>query len=622
MLEVEGQQVQSEKEAVSSPTKEPYVSRIAALRKQMTNYGVDAYLIMTDDFHSSEYVGDYFKCREYICGFSGSAGMLLVTQKAAGLWTDGRYFIQAEEQLAGTGVQLYRMGQPGVPTVAEYLKKFMSVGFSLGYDGRTLSVAYGRQLRDAIREKHPTIEENLDLVGSIWEDRPKMSAEPIWTLEEQYAGVSRETKLAQVQQDMKKEKADVLLLSSLDDIAWLYNIRGNDIAYNPVALAFSMVGENGAVLYCNSSAVSEELRKELLQDHVMLRGYMDVFFDLNQLDRGTNLMLDPNKVNVSLMGAVPAGVNIIEKENPTTRKKAIKNPTEMQHLRKAHIKDGVAVTRLIYWLKQEAARGKGVTELTELDVCTHLEELRKEGENYLGQSFAPISAYGPHGAIVHYEPTEESNVRLWTESFLLLDTGGQYLDGTTDVTRTIAMGKLTEEQKKHYTAVLRGNLNLAAVKFKYGCTGNHFDYLARAPLWELGLDYNHGTGHGVGYCLNVHEGPNAFRLKEAGGKLGTVLEEGMLTSDEPGLYLENQYGIRLENLVLCVEAEKTEYGRFLQFETVTLVPFDRSAIVPEEMTERELQLLNEYHRRVYETIGPLLPEQERLWLEQETADIS
>lgn len=592
--------------------------RLTRLREQMKQYGIDIYLIVTDDFHASEYVGEYFKCRKYISGFTGSAGTLVVTAQEAGLWTDGRYFIQAEQQLSGSGITLYRMGEPKVPTIAEYLAKTVKAGGCIGYDGRTLRYSYASALKKSLKGKKVRFEEKLDLVGMIWEERPKLPAEPVWLLSEEYAGRSRKEKLQELRGEMKKERADVFLLSALDDIAWLYNLRGADIAYNPVALAYTLVKKEEAYLYINPGAVSEEIRLQLLEDGVRVCPYFDVYCEAALLKKGTAVMLDEDAVNVALRTAIPAGVRVINKPNPTRAAKAVKNPTEMAHAEEAHQKDGVAVTKLIYWLKREYGSGK----LTELSVCDKLEEFRQQQEHYRGQSFAPIAASGAHGAIVHYDPLESEDNALVENDLLLLDTGGQYLEGTTDITRTIALGEADARRKECYTAVLRGNLNLAAAVFKYGVTGTNLDAVARMPLWEKGLDYNHGTGHGVGYLLNVHEGPNAFRLKEAGGRIGAVLEEGMITSDEPGYYEAGQFGIRLENLLLCKKGENTKYGQFMEFETLTLVPFDRSMILPEQMSDRELALLNEYHARVYETLSAKLTEEERSWLAEETAPIT
>ena len=591
--------------------------QVERLREEMRKHGIDAYLIVSDDFHASEYVGDYFKCREYVSGFDGSAGTLVITEQEAGLWTDGRYFLQAEKQLEGSGIVLFKSGEKDVPTILQYLENTLNEGQCLGYDGRTVSAAYAGKLRECLNQKQIQWKENIDLVGAIWENRPAMSAEPVWLLDDRFAGKSRREKLRELRVRMKEAGADICLLSSLDDIAWLYNIRGNDIAYNPVVLSYTMVWADRAVLFVNQKAVPQPVRESLQQDNVVIEPYLKVYTQLEKLNEHIHILLDENTTNVALRMAIPAEVAVLNQKNPTTAAKAVKNPVEMQHVRNAHVRDGVAVTKLIYWLKTHY----GKETITELDVCEKLEKFRRQREGYLGQSFAPISAAGAHGAIVHYEPTGDTSIPLVDNSFLLLDTGGQYLEGTTDITRTISCGNLDNQQRLHYTAVLRGNLNLASAHFKYGCTGANFDYLARAPLWELGLDYNHGTGHGVGYLLNVHEGPNAFRLKEADGKTGVVFEEGMITSDEPGLYLEGAYGIRLENLVLCKKAEKTAYGQFLEFETLTLVPFDRQSILADEMTERERALLNGYQRRVYETIGPFLTGEEADWLKEETAEL-
>ena len=599
-----------------------YRNRLSALRRLMADKGIDAYLIVSDDDHASEYVGDYFKCREFLSGFDGSAGSLVITQTEAGLWTDGRYFLQAREQLDGTGITLQKMGEPDVPSIPSYLASVLQDGQCLGYDGRTIRAGYAAEIERALAGKQIRYAQTEDLVGQIWKDRPAFPKHPVWILPDAYVGRSRAEKLTMVREQMAQAGAERYLLASLDDIAWLYNIRGNDIAYNPVVMSYTILEQEQAILYGTLSAFSDEVRKQLEADGVVLRPYLQVYEDLQRLPVESSVMLDPSTSNVALLSCMPEGVKVIRQTNPTTLFKVVKTPEEMENERKAHVQDGVAVTKLIYWLKQmqdsqELKEGK----ITEQVVRKKLEALRKEREGYLDQSFAPIIAAGAHGAIVHYEPTEATDIPLVEHSFVLMDTGGQYWQGTTDITRTVSIGTLTDTQKAHYTAVLRGNLNLGAARFKHGCTGMNLDVLARTPLWELGLDYNHGTGHGVGYLLNVHEGPNAIRFKEAGGKAGAVLEEGMITSNEPGLYLEGQYGIRVENLVLCKKAEQTEYGQFMEFETLTVVPHDRAAILPEQMSKRELALLNAYHKTVYETISPYLTEEERKWLKEETREI-
>lgn len=599
-----------------------YRNRLSALRRLMADKGIDAYLIVSDDDHASEYVGDYFKCREFLSGFDGSAGSLVITQTEAGLWTDGRYFLQAREQLGGTGITLQKMGEPDVPAIPAYLASVLQDGQCLGYDGRTIRAGYAAEIEAALAGKQIRYVQTEDLVGQIWKDRPPFPEHPVWILPDSYVGRSRAEKLAMVRKQMAQAGAERYLLASLDDIAWLYNIRGNDIAYNPVVLSYTIIEQEQAILYGTLSAFSDEVRKQLEADSILLRPYLQVYEDLKALAAESSVMLDPSTSNVALLSCIPEGVKVIRQTNPTTLFKVVKTPEEMENERKAHVQDGVAVTKLIYWLKQmqDSQELKG-GKITEQVVRKKLEALRKEREGYLDQSFAPIIAAGAHGAIVHYEPTEATDIPLVEHSFVLMDTGGQYWQGTTDITRTVSIGTLTDTQKAHYTAVLRGNLNLGAARFKHGCTGMNLDVLARTPLWELGLDYNHGTGHGVGYLLNVHEGPNAIRFKEAGGKAGAVLEEGMITSNEPGLYLEGQYGIRVENLVLCKKAEQTEYGQFMEFETLTVVPHDRAAILPEQMSKRELALLNAYHKTVYETISPYLTEEERKWLKEETREI-
>ena len=595
-------------------------ARLAALRESMLRHGVDAYLVLTDDFHASEYVDGYFKCRKWLSGFRGSAGTLVVTADEAGLWTDGRYFLAAAEQLRGTGVELRRMGEPGVPTIPEYLKQTLKDGQCLGYDGRTVTDAYARTLRTALFGREIRYAETLDLVGELWTDRPPFPAHPIWELEERFAGRSRADKLRFLREKMAALGADWHLLSSLDDIAWLFNLRGGDVAYSPVFYSYTLLSEDHAILYAAPEAFGAELRARLEADGVTIRPYLQIYEDLKALPGGKKLLLSRARTNVALIGAVPPGVELIDKPNPSTLAKAEKNPVEMENERLAHVQDGVAVTKMIHWLREEEKSGAIARgELTELDVSEKLLGFRRERPDFVDQSFSPIVAAGEHGAIVHYEATEESNAPVRPDSFLLVDTGGHYLQGSTDITRTVAIGTLSEEQKRHYTAVLRGHLDVAAACFRHGCTGVNLDVLARMPLWELGLDYNHGTGHGVGYLLNVHEGPQGLRLRDQNS--GAPFEEGMLTSDEPGLYLAGQYGIRIENLMLCVRTRQTEHGQFMGFEPVTMVPYERRAILPDMLTERELAQLNEYHAKVYERLSPWLDEDERAWLAEETAAI-
>lgn len=584
-------------------------TELELLRREMAAEGIDAYLIVSDDDHASEYVGEYYKCRAFVSGFDGSAGTLVVLQEEAGLWTDGRYFIQAEQQLAGSGITLYRSGEPGVPAIEEFLASKLSEGMKLGADGTTVAMAQWRRIVRRMSGRQISYRTDVDLCGRIWQNRPARPGFPAWVLEERYAGESSSRKLARVREALREDKADYLLVTALDEIAWLLNIRGTDIAYSPVVLSFFLLGHKEALWYVQPEALTPEVRAHAAALEVECRPYEQIYEGIAALPAGTVLRLDDSGTNVTLYQAIPREVEKKKAGTPIQRMKAVKNEVEQENMRIAHYKDGIALTRLIYWLKQQTDK-EGITEL---DVCRKLEEYRREGEHYLGQSFAPIAACGAHGAIVHYEPDEGSNCPLTNERFLLLDTGGHYLEGTTDVTRTIVLGALTREQKHHYTAVLKGNLNLGAAVFRHGCSGVNLDYLARAALWNEGLDYNHGTGHGVGYLLNVHEGPNAIRFRERSGS-GTVLEEGMITSNEPGLYLKGRYGIRLENLILCRKRQENEYGTFLEFETLTLVPFDMEAVLWEELSLREQELLKAYQKRVYDTLKDGLPEDAAEWL--------
>lgn len=578
---------------------------------------IDAYLVATDDFHGSEYVGDYFKCRKYITGFTGSAGTAIITQDMAGLWTDGRYFIQAADQLRDTTIELFKSGEPGVPTMHQFLNDKLEEGMCLGFDGRTVSAREAEELQELLQEKHITFSVNDDLIGEIWEDRPVLSCEPVMELDIRWTGKSRADKIAEIREQMKAKEADTFILTSLDDIAWLLNIRGNDIHCCPVVLSYLVMMENELRLYANAAAFSEEIRSNLEADGVKIYPYDDVYSYVQTISSDKKVLLSRANVNSRLVSNIPSEVTILDEPNLTLLPKAVKNKTEMENERIAHIKDGIAVTKFIHWLKKNVTR----TTITELSAAEKLYQFRSEQEHFLGDSFDPIIAYGTHAAIVHYSATEATDIPLEARGMVLADTGGHYLEGTTDITRTIVLGPVTAKEKKFFTAVLRGNLNLAAAKFKYGCTGLNLDYLARGPLWELGEDYNHGTGHGVGYLLNVHEGPNSFRWKNLPGNPAPVLEEGMITSDEPGYYLENEFGIRHENLVLCKKAEKTSFGQFMCFEPLTMVPFDLEGINPEEMTERERKLLNDYHQKVYTTISPYLDEEEKEWLKQATREI-
>lgn len=588
--------------------------RIKELRSLMAERHLDAYMIPTSDFHESEYVGEYFKCRQFMTGFTGSAGTAVITAEEACLWTDGRYFVQAGKQLEGTGVTLQRMGQPGVPTIEEYLEKVLPESGSLGFDGRVVNCQMGQDLEKLLEEKKVTLACQEDLVGLLWKDRPQLSAEPAWILGENYAGKSSAQKIEELRSQMKKEKATVHVLTTLDDIAWLLNIRGNDVDCNPVVLSYAMVTLDRFYLFLNDQVLNEEGKTYLKGLGVTICPYNDIYMAVGQL-RNQKILLETSKTNYAIFRSIDSSNRIIDKMNPTVLAKAMKNPVEVENMKKAHIKDGVAMVKFIRWLKQNV----GKEDITEVSAQEHLDRLRLETEGNLGLSFDTISAYGANAAMCHYKATAESDTKVEPRGLYLVDSGGQYYEGTTDVTRTIAVGPLTEAEQEHFTLTVISMLRLGAVKFLYGSRGLTLDYVAREPFWSRGLNFDHGTGHGVGYLLNVHERPNGIRWRMVPERQDNcVLEEGMVTSDEPGVYIEGSHGVRTENLVVCKKAEENEYGQFMEFEFLTMVPIDLEAIDSSLMTERDKELLNNYHKTVYETISPYLSQEEAEWLKENT----
>lgn len=591
--------------------------RLKALRREMEKRGIDIYIVPTSDFHQSEYVGEYFKARKFMTGFNGSAGTAVITSKEAGLWTDGRYFIQAAAQLGGSTVKLFKMGEEGVPKVEEYVKSKLEQGGCIGFDGRVMDAGSGDAYAKMAKEKKASLYVKEDLVGLIWKERPELPAHKTWVLEESYAGRTVIDKIADVREKMKEEGAEVHILSSLYDIAWLLNLRGDDIDHVPVFLSFLSVEEKEVILFVNEKILDEGVREYLKKSGVATRSYEEIY-DYAQGLSGIKVLVNMGETNYRIAECVREHAEIIDRPNPSGLLKAVKNETELKNTRIAHLKDAVAVTKFMYWLKTNI----GKEEITEISASDYLEERRREQEHFLDLSFDTISAYGPNGAMMHYSATEESNAILKPEGFLLVDSGGHYLEGTTDITRTFALGPLTKEEKLHFTAVCRSNMNLANAKFLYGCCGINLDILARGPLWDLGIDYRCGTGHGVGHILNVHEGPNGFRWKVVQERNDSGrLEAGMITTDEPGVYIENKYGIRIENELICVKDEKNEYGQFMKFENITYVPIDLDAILPEEMTSKERKELNDYHKMVYEKISPFLNQEEQAWLAYYTRPI-
>lgn len=577
----------------------------------MKENDIQAYIIPTDDFHSSEYVGDYFKCREYMSGFTGSAGTLVVLEESAYLWTDGRYFLQADKQLEKTGIVLMKSGQSDVPIIEEFLKRELKEGDTIGFDGRTISKNFADKLLERIKEKNIKINGTVDLVNIIWKNRPEISKEQVWQLDIKYAGISRKEKMKKIREKMKEAGADVFIDAALDEIAWLLNLRGNDIAYTPVFLSYMIIREDRAILCIHREVISEKIEDELKEDGIAIAEYEEIYKLADEISDKEKVLYDSGSINYNLYNSINKNATIINRESPIALMKAMKNPVEVENIKKAHIKDGVAMCKFIYWLKKNVPLGN----VSEISAAEKLVEFRAQMDGFLDQSFAPIFGYGEHGAIIHYSATEETNVVMKDKGLCLIDTGAHYYDGTTDVTRTVVLGELTKEEKEAFTIVLKGNLNLANTTFVYGTTGANIDCVARRPLWEKGMDFNHGTGHGVGYILGVHEGPQNISKNS---KSKTKLEEEMIVSDEPGFYKEGKFGIRHENLLLCKKGIKNEYGQFMVFDVLTMVPFDSDGIDLSLMNEDEVDYLNNYHKKVYENISPYLNEEEKKWLKNST----
>ena len=590
--------------------------RIEELRREMDAEGIDIYIVPTADYHHSEYVGEYFKARQFLTGFTGSAGTAVFTQEKAGLWTDGRYFIQAEKELEGSGVILHRMGEPGTDTMEEFLEKELPRGGTIGFDGRTIGFNEGSRFEEIAREKGGSIRYSRDLAGRVWRERPPLPREKAFLLDTCYSGEDTASKLARIREKMADLRADVQILSSLDDIAWMLNIRGNDVAYCPLVLAYALVYKNHVELYADAEKFDDDIREEFAKNSVCLFPYDGIYEAVRHFGKGDAILLDPERTSYALCRNIPDGAEIIEAQNPQILMKSVKNDTEAANLRRAHLKDGVAQTRFMYWLKKNI----GKIPMTERSVSAKLEEFRAQQDGYIGASFEPISAFGEHGAIVHYSAARESDAGLEEGRLLLMDTGGHYWEGSTDITRTFALGEVSYEEKEHFTLVARAMLHLAYTVFLHGCTGANLDCIAREVFWKERLNFNHGTGHGVGYLMNIHEDPVNFRWRE-GRTPAQRLEKNMVITDEPGIYIEGSHGIRLENELLVQEDAENEYGQFMRFEILTCAPLDLDAILPEKMSGDERMMLNRYHESVYERISPFLEKDERDWLREYTRPV-
>jgi len=588
------------------------ILRLENLRNKMKEKNIDYYIIPTSDFHNSEYVGDYFKIREWYSGFTGSNGTLLIGEDFAGLWTDGRYFVQAEKELMGSTIELFRLGDEGVPTIPEYIFNSGKKGVRIGFDGRILRKFYVDRMINCCQGLEPVLLCEEDLAGNLWEERPALPKEEVSVLPMEYQGMSIAEKKEIVLRKMEEAKADFLFVSKLDDIMWFYNIRGNDVECNPVALSYLFMTREKMYIFIQKEAVSPLAAEYLTENGVIIREYDEVFEFLENEIQGLMGIADIEETGYLAAAIIEKNGKIIDASNPIEKIKAVKNEKEIEHMRRFYLEDSAAVCKFLYYIKKH---GVGMSEC---EAAEYLDNLRSQIAGFQGLSFPTISAYGANAAMMHYEACEDKCAVIEDKGFLLVDSGGQYLGATTDVTRTIPMGELTEEEKKYFTLVAMGMLRLQNAVFLSGCTGRNLDILARQPLWELGMDYKCGTGHGVGYYLNVHEGPHSIRWKYVKDIGEAVLEEGMVVTDEPGVYIKDKLGIRTENVLLIKKKEQNIDGTFLTFEPLTYAPIDRDAIDISFMEPSDIRKLNEYHALVYKKISPYLEGEEKAWLYEVT----
>ena len=579
--------------------------RIEEARKVMKKYKVDAYIVTSSDYHQSEYIDDYFKGREYLSGFTGSAGVLVIFKDEACLWTDGRYHIQAEKQLKGSEVKLFKQGNLGVPTYKEYIISKLAENSKIGIDAKILLSSDVNEILS--KKKYKMVD--FDLLAEIWDKRKKLPDGKIFILEDKYTGKSYKEKVKEIRASLKEKNADYNIISSLDDIAWIYNFRGDDVQHNPVALSFTIISEKKSILYINEKKLDKKTQKYFKDNKVEIKEYFEFFEDIKKL-KG-NILVDFNKISYAIYEAISKNT-LINSMNPSTYLKAHKNETEIVNTKEIHIQDGVAIVKFMYWLKNNYKK----ENITEFSAEEKINSLREKIEGYIDLSFSTISAFGKNAAMMHYSAPEKNSTKI-EDGVYLLDSGGTYLKGTTDITRTFFLGKVDKQEKTDNTLVLKGMLALSRAKFLFGATGTNLDILARQFLWNVGIDYKCGTGHGVGHILNVHEGPHGIRFQYNPQRL----EIGMIVTNEPGAYIEGSHGIRIENELLVKEACETEHGQFLEFETITYAPIDLDGIVKTLLTKEEKQQLNEYHSEVYKKLSPYLNKKEKEFLKEYTKSI-
>lgn len=590
-----------------------YLERIQELRAKMAAKDVDICIIPGSDAHISEYLSDHWKIRDYLCGFTGSAGTLVVGNDFAFLWTDSRYYLQAEEQLAGTGVKLVKEGLPDVPGYIDWIADNLSAGSKVAVNGTCFSVEKIREMSQVFHKKQIQLETRYTLAEDVWTTRPAIPDNPVTEHPEKLAGLSRTQKIEMVRRKLKEKDATHYVTGSLDEIAWVMNLRGSDVSFNPVFHAFLIICQDYVSLYINPNKLTSAIGKKLSNDKIRISLYGDIYSHLKELPDHAVVFIDPQRNNFTMFSSIPASIPKIEGTGIITALKSVKNDVEIENIRKTMIEDGVAMVRFLKWLEETVPSGS----VSELSAARQLLEFRKQSPNFQGESFNTISGYGPHGAIVHYDVSPDSDAKLENKGVYLLDSGGQYPAGTTDLTRTIGLGPVDDQVKRDYTLVLKGHIALARAVFPTGTRGVHLDILARQPLWKNKLNYGHGTGHGVGYFLNVHEGPQSIRLQDN----GIELKPGMVTSNEPGIYRTMEYGIRIENIVLSRKAGDSDFGTFFEFETLTLCPIDKSLIIKDMLTDEEKNWLDSYHKKVFEQLSPKLNEKEKEWLKEKTKAI-
>ncbi|MFP4050897.1 MAG: aminopeptidase P family protein [Thermoplasmata archaeon] len=587
--------------------------KIGTLRDLMKKNDLSAYIIPTSDPHNSEYVPERYNTRKWLSGFTGSAGTVVVTMDESGLWTDGRYYIQAEKELEGSETELFKVGKEEVPSYKEWLGDNIESREKIGFNGKLFSIKAVRDLEEELEEGVELVTE-LDLIDEIWEDRPEIPQNEIFLHDVKFAGKSRKEKIEDIREEMDDKDGDINIITKLDEVAWTFNIRGEDVEYNPVAVAYGLISKDKSHLFIDENKIKDSVEDELKKDGIVLHGYEEIKDFVENIDESNKVILDHKNTNKWLFDSIPEGCKKIE-ENPsiTQNLKAIRNETEIEHYKNCQVRDGVAMVKFLHWLEESV----GDENITEITTENKVEQFRAKDDRFVGPSFDPIAAYKEHAAMMHYSADEESDYQLEDEDFYLLDSGGQYFDGTTDITRTVALGDISEKQKRDFTLVLKGHINLATAKFLKGARGANLDVLARKPMWDNHIDYKCGTGHGVGYFLNVHEGPQNISNNVHDVKL----KEGMIVTNEPGIYRQDEWGIRTENTLLVVKDDETEFGEFLKFEIISLCPIDLDAVDTSLLTDEEREWLNDYHEEVYEKLSPHLEEELDDWLKEKTREI-